>query len=117
EERIEFLLFWQGLRTYLGRSFVLLLISLLGFVVLIANAVFYLSSSATPLKIFGIVWLYAIYFWLSMQPYMLPLLVEQEDKRVRLVLRNSFFLALANVIPTFTVLLICGALFVASVAL
>jgi len=69
------------------------------------------------LRIFGILWLYATLIWLAMQIYMLPLLVEQEDKRLRLVLRNAFFLTVTNIIPTLTLFVICGALALLSIGL
>src|SRR5207237_10808634 len=77
----------------------------------------YLASELVPLKIFGIVWIYAIVLWLSMQTYLLPLLIEQDDKRVRLVLRNAFFLMMANIIPSLILLVVMAVLVVLSVAL
>jgi uncharacterized membrane protein YesL len=117
EERVEFSLFWEGLRTYWWKSLRLFLISLVGFVLLFINALFYLRSEIQILQLFGIVWLYAIYFWASMQIYQLPLLIEQDDKRLRLVLRNSFFLALSNFLTTLVVLVICTILTVLSLGL
>ncbi|TAK21040.1 MAG: hypothetical protein EPO26_16275 [Chloroflexota bacterium] len=100
DERVEFSLVWRGLREYWWPAAKLFGISVIGYALLIANAAFYLASDQIALKIFGIVWIYAIYFWTSMQMYQLPLLIEQDDKRVRLVLRNAFFLAFANVLDT-----------------
>jgi uncharacterized membrane protein YesL len=117
EERVEFSLFWDGLRTYLWKSIRLFLISLIGFSLLFVNAFFYLRSDVAALQLFGIVWLYAIYFWTSMQIYQLPLLIEQEDKRLWLVLRNSFFLSLSNFLTTFVVVVICTILTVISLGL
>jgi uncharacterized membrane protein YesL len=117
EERVEFALFWEGLRTYLGKSLALFLISTVGLFLLIANALFYLRSELTVLRIFGIVWLYAIVLWMSMQLYMLPLLIEQDDKRVRLVLRNAFFLAMANVVPSLILLVVLTVLVILSIGL
>src|SRR5207248_706167 len=74
------------------------------------------NSELLPLKIFGIVWLYAIVVWLAMQLYMMPLLIEQDDKRVRLVLRNSFFLTMAHILPTMILLVVLSILVVISVA-
>lgn len=110
EERVEFGLFWEGLRTYLRPALLLFLISFLGFLLLFSNAIFYLTSETTALRIFGILWLYAILIWFAMQIYMLPLLVEQEDKRLSLVLRNSFFLTISNAIPTLVLLVVCALL-------
>ncbi|HEY3080080.1 MAG TPA: hypothetical protein VGM69_09255 [Chloroflexota bacterium] len=117
EERVEFSLFWEGLRTYWWKALRLFLISMVGFVLLSVNALFYLRSETQILQLFGIVWLYAIYFWTSMQIYQLPLLIEQEDKRLRLVLRNSFFLALSNFGTTIVVVVICTVLTVISLGL
>jgi uncharacterized membrane protein YesL len=117
EERVEFALFWEGLRTYWWPATKLFVISFVGIVLLFVNALFYLRSEITALQIFGVVWLYAIYFWMSMQIYQLPLLVEQEDKRLRLVLRNSFFLSLSNFLPTLVVVVICTFLTVLSLGL
>jgi uncharacterized membrane protein YesL len=117
EERVEFSLFWEGLRTYLGKSLVLFLISTVGLFLLIANALFYLRSDLTPLRIFGIVWIYAVVLWMSMQVYMLPLLVEQDDKRIRLVLRNALFLTMANILPSLILLIVLSVLVILSIGL
>jgi uncharacterized membrane protein YesL len=117
EERVEFSLFWEGLRTYWWPATKLFVITIVGFYLLVINALFYLRSEITALQIFGVIWLYAIYFWMSMQIYQLPLLVEQEDKRLRLVLRNSFFLSLSNFLPTLVVVVICTFLTVLSLGL
>jgi uncharacterized membrane protein YesL len=117
EERVEFSLFWEGLRTYWRQALVLFLISAIGLLLLVVNALFYLRSESTPLRIFGIVWVYAIVVWMGMQIYQLPLLIEQDDKRIRLVLRNSLFLSMANVVPTLTLLIVCSVLTVLSLAL
>ena len=117
EERVEFSLFWEGLRTYWWPATKLFVITIVGFYLLVINALFYLRSEITALQIFGVIWLYAIYFWMSMQIYQLPLLVEQEDKRLRLVLRNSFFLSLSNFLPTLVVVVLCTFLTVLSLGL
>jgi uncharacterized membrane protein YesL len=106
EERVEFALVWEGLKRYWAKALLLYAISVLGFVLLIANAVFYLRSESQVLRIFGIVWIYATYVWLSMQIYMLPLLVEQESKRIWYVVRNAALLALDSPFVTFVLLLL-----------
>ena len=117
EERVEFSLFWEGLRTYWRSALVLFLLSGVGLMLLVANARFYLDSQYVPLKIFGVVWVYAIVLWLSMQIYLLPLLVEQDDKRLRLVLRNAFFLMMANILPTLVIFVVLTVLVILSIAL
>jgi uncharacterized membrane protein YesL len=117
EERVEFALFWEGARTYLGKSLLLFLISTVGLFLLIANALFYLRSDLTALRIFGIIWLYGIVLWMSMQLYMMPLLVEQDDKRLRLVLRNALFLTMANIVPSLILLVVLTVLVILSLGL
>ena len=117
EERVEFGLFWEGFRRYFWRALALFGIGSGGTFLLIANALFYLRSDLLPLRLFGIVWLYGIVVWLAMLVYMMPLLIEQDDKRVRVVLRNSFFLALANVFPTIVVLIVYIVLVLVSLGL
>jgi uncharacterized membrane protein YesL len=117
EERVEFSLFWEGLRTYLGRALALFAIAAVGLFLLIANALFYLRSDLTALRIFGIIWLYAIVLWLAMQMYALPLLIEQDDKRLRLVLRNALFLTMSNVLPSLILLVVLAVLVVLSIGL
>jgi uncharacterized membrane protein YesL len=117
EERVEFALFWEGLRTYLARSLLLFTISTVGLFLLIANALFYLRSDLTALRIFGIIWLYAIVLWMSMQIYIMPLLIEQDDKRIRLILRNALFLTMANVLPSLILIVVLTVLVVLSLGL
>ncbi len=106
EEHVDFSLFWEGLRRYWAKGLLLFAISVLGFVLLFANAAFYLRSDNQILRIVGIIWIYAIYVWLSMQIYMLPLLVEQQEKRIWYVVRNAALLALDSPLVTFVLLLL-----------
>lgn len=117
EERVEFSLYWEGLRTYWRPALVLFLLSGVGLMLLVANALFYLQSQIVPLKIFGIVWVYAIVLCLAMQLFLLPLLIEQEDKRLRLVLRNAFFLMMANIFPSLILFVVIAVLVLVSIAL
>lgn len=84
---------------------------------LVANALFYLNMDVAIVKVIGVIFLYAIVLWLAMQMYMMPLLVEQEDKRVRLVLRNAFFLTMAHIIPTLVIFVVLTVLVLVSVAI
>jgi len=117
EERVEFSLFWEGFRAYWRPALLLWLISGLGTVLLVANALFYLNMDVAIVKVIGVIFLYAIVLWLAMQMYMMPLLIEQEDKRVRLVLRNAFFLTMAHIIPTLVIFVVLTVLVLVSVAI
>ena len=86
-------MFWR-------KATLLFLISLGVTGILVVNMGFYFdrgqeSPIFTGVAVF-IGWVMVV--WLMMQPYMLPMLIEQEDKRVLIVLRNSLLLALDNIV-------------------
>ncbi|MGH7862307.1 MAG: hypothetical protein ACREOS_08720 [Candidatus Dormibacteraceae bacterium] len=115
EERVEFDLFWTGLKRLGKRSLVLLVIGLIGTVLLGVNLAFYLNSGIQVLHYLAILWFYVLILWLTMLMYMNPLLVEQQTKSYKLILRNSFVLALDNIIPSLLLLIVVVALSVASI--
>ena len=95
--------FFEGFRQYFVKSWQLALANLLVLAVTWANLVFYGQLDSPWLRYLRILLLYLLAFWLAMQMYTFPLLLEQEDKRLKLVLRNAAFLVLAD--PVFTVIL------------
>ena len=115
EERVEFELFWTGFKKLGRRSLVLLAISLVVTVLLGVNLAFYLNSSVQVLHYLAILWFYVIILWFTMMMYMNPLLVEQQTKSYKLILRNCFILALDNIIPSLLLLIVLVALSVASI--
>jgi uncharacterized membrane protein YesL len=106
DERVEFSLFWSGLRKYWLRGLALFAISVLGTIVVVGNVGFYLSSENQILRIIGIILLYVTYFWLTIQIYLMPLLIEQENKSLKLVFRNAALLAADNPFFTLVVFLV-----------
>lgn len=117
DERVEFDLFWSGLKTHWLRSLVLLGISVGGTILLVVNIVFYLNSSIQVLHYFAILWFYTLILWFMMLLYLNPLLIEQETKSYRLLLRNAFVLALDNIIPSLVLLVIVIALSAVSIGI
>lgn len=105
--------FFEGFRQYFVKSWQLALANLLVLAVTWANLVFYGQLNNSWLQYLRIPLLYLLAFWLAMQMYTFPLLLEQEDKRLKLVLRNAAFLVLADLV--FTVIL--AVLLLAAVAL
>jgi len=106
EERVEFALVWEGLRRYWAKALLLWAIGVGGLAMLVGNVAFYLSRDSTVLNIFGFVWIWAIVVWLSMQLYVLPLLVEQHDKKLRFIYRNAAILAVDNPFTSLSLLVI-----------
>jgi hypothetical protein len=74
-ETPDFAVFGQGLRRWWKRTLVMYVIggALLGG--LIFNTIFYMSVTAGMLQAISVLWVYAIIFWLTLQAYLLPLLV------------------------------------------
>jgi uncharacterized membrane protein YesL len=117
EERVEFELFWTGLRTYWRRSLALLAIAVVVAAVLGVNIVFYFLTESTILRVFAILWVYAMALWFIMVLYMNPLLIEQENKSIKLILRNAFVLALDNLIPSLVLLIVLVLVSVLSIGI
>ena len=44
---------------------------------------------------------YLVLIWSGAQLYLFPLLIEQQDKRIRLIFKNALFLTLKNMTFTF----------------
>jgi uncharacterized membrane protein YesL len=105
------------LRELWWRSLVLSLIGVVGTAILGVNIYFYLNSSAEILHLFAILWLYALIFWVMMLLYMGPLLVEQQNKGFRLIVKNAFLLCLDNLPTSAVILIVLIALSVVSILL
>lgn len=117
DERVDFDLFWAGLRAYWRKSLALFGIALVMLVLLGVNLYFYLTSATTWMHYLAILWFYAGVVWLIMVTNMAPLLVEQEDKGIRLILRNAFLLALDNAIPSLVILIVLIAISALSIGI
>ncbi len=100
DEILHFSFFWEGLRMFWRKATYIFLISLGVAGILLVNMGFYFDRGQENVIFTGVAvfigWVTVV--WLMMQPYMLPMLIEQEDKRILIVLRNSLLLALDNII-------------------
>ena len=115
DERVEFSVFWEGLRLYWKRSLYLCLISIGGVALVLVNIVFYFSRQEQILGAVGMIFIWVLVIgWLPMQMYAMPLLMEQESKSIRLVIRNSAVLALGN--PGFSLVLFVLIVILAAVS-
>lgn len=106
EERVEFDLFWAGLRRYWKKSLVLFGIAVAMLILLGVNLFFYLTNGLAWMHYLAILWFYGILVWLVMLTSMSALLVEQEDKGIKLILRNALLLGLDNAIPSIVILVV-----------
>ena len=117
EERVEFDVVWAGLRAYWRRSLALLAICIFMVALLAVNLSFYLTSSVPILHFIAILWLYAIVLWAMMMMYLNALLVEQEDKSIRLILRNSLLLTVDNIVPSIVLFIVLVLLSLVSIGI
>lgn len=102
ERRVYFSDFIQGMRRYFFRSLLLLLANLLLFALLLTNLLFYLYNpwQLTILRYAALMWAYGLLLWVEMQLYALPLLMEQDNKSILIVLRNAALLVMSD--PLYT---------------
>ena len=100
QQLLDFGYFWTGLRQYAARSALLFGIGIFGVLLMLFNLTFYVTSPNEYVKLLAIVFLYVLYFWLSMQVYILPLLIERKNKSALFILKNAALVALDN--PGFT---------------
>lgn len=75
DETPEFSLFWRGLRMLWKRTIVMYLIGAGVLGGLVFNMMFYMGTPGA-LQAVAILWVYAMIYWLTMQAYLLPLLVQ-----------------------------------------
>ena len=74
-ETPEFAVFWQAVRRWWKRTLIMYVIGAVVFGGLIFNTTFYMSVTTGLLQAVAILWVYAIIYWLTIQAYLLPLLV------------------------------------------
>lgn len=128
----DFGVFWASLRRWWRRGLAMFAISAFVLVALVFNTWFYVSVTEGWLQAVSVLWLYAILFWITLQAYLVPLLIASEepepnaatargaDERagpeavagplpLRSLYRRAAILTLAN--PIFSLLLLAGAVF------
>jgi len=76
EETPEFSIFWSTIKMLWKRTLVMFLIGAGVFGGLLFNTSFYMQVSTGLLQAVAILWFYAIIYWLTLQGYLLPLLVH-----------------------------------------
>ncbi|HOG46924.1 MAG TPA: DUF624 domain-containing protein [Anaerolineae bacterium] len=107
-------LFFAGFRKHFFRSWLLALLNVVVLAMLWANASFYGQMLQPPWAalVQGLCVGLTV-MWCLIQLYVFPMLLEQEEPRLLLALRNAAFLAFASPITT----LVLGALLAVSVVL
>jgi uncharacterized membrane protein YesL len=105
EKRIEFGYFWEGLKSYLGRSWAIAgVLLVLGVILAIDVWFFFERLDNTAFLVMFLVSLWAVVFWVAIQVYLYPLMVSQDDKRLLLIFKNAALLTLAY--PLFSLIIL-----------
>jgi uncharacterized membrane protein YesL len=112
--------YFEGFRRYFWKAWGLALLNILVAAMIFANVRFYAPGTA-PFDINPnlSLWIRALFvgtalLWLFIQMYPMALLLEQEDQRLRVALRNAAVLLIAN--PGFTIVLLLLLLVVAAIS-
>ena len=94
-----------------------MLINLAVGLIIAVDLLFYQEQSADWAQILRIAFIGLALLWLVIQFYAIPYLMEQEDKSMRIALRNALFTLLAAPGYTLVVSLIAGVIVVLSIRL
>jgi len=112
--------YFEGFRRYFWKAWGLALLNILVITIAITNLRFYTPGNA-PFEIhptlslwIRALWMAVAFLWLTLQMYPLALLLEQEDQRLRVALRNTVVIFIAN--PGFTLVLAALLLIVAVIS-
>jgi len=115
-KRVDMSFFWEGARTHVGKGVLLFLIIILAPPLILFSFSFYLQGGGWQL-LFAVVMGWLLLFGLMAAQYFYPLFWQQDKPSLRLILRNSFVLALRH--PLYSILMVFFqiALFVLSIVL
>lgn len=81
---------WRGIRLYFWKSWWWAAVNILAYGLVAVNFLFYGGFETAWSVWIRIVILIVGFFWTCLQLYTFPMLIEQEDKRIRVALRNSY---------------------------
>ena len=112
--------YFEGFRRYFFKAWGLALLNILVMVIVVTNVRFY-APDVAPFEInstlsawIGGFFIAAGFLWLVLQLYPMAALLEQEDQRLRVALRNSVVFFITN--PGFTIVLALLLLLIAIVS-
>lgn len=92
--------FWHGFRTLAGPAWRWALLNVGALVVLAVNLLFYGAIETTAGRVLFWFWVVVGTNWLILQGYVFPLLLLQEQPRIRTALRNALVIAIRHPVRT-----------------
>lgn len=99
--RVESAFFWEGARSAFGKSLLLLGINALMIIGVVVNIEWYRRLGTNWSPIVSIMWVWILIIVLMAGQFFFPLLWQQDEMRIKMVLRNAFILALRHPLYTF----------------
>jgi len=96
--------FWQGLRQYFWQSYKFFGIWAAVLVLLIFNIVFYFQYTTTTLRYLSFLWFSLAVMWVTILPYLFPVILETDPPSVKNVFRNTFIITFSHPVYTFSLL-------------
>lgn len=84
------LVYWKGVKSYIGPSYIWGIINLVVAFLFSVNIWFYNEVSWSFAPYLRIVFIVAAFFWIAVQLYTFPFMLEQENPSFKTALRNSF---------------------------
>ena len=101
EKRVNFADFWDGMRQYFWRSYLILGGWAVIMMLLLFNVYFYFQNTEGIIRYLSFLWVSLSLIWLSILPYLLPLMLETEPPALLAVYRNAYILTFSRPLYTF----------------
>jgi hypothetical protein len=95
---------WRGMQRYAWVSYRWALVNIAAAAIFVVCFSFYGAAGGTLGVFIQALFAVAGLVWIAVQFYVWPFLIEQENKRLRIALKNALFLTLAN--PAYTFILL-----------
>ena len=105
EKRVSFADFWDGMRQHFWRSYLVLGSWAVLMAVLLFNVQFYFLYTQNVIRYVSFLWFSLALIWLSILPYLLPLMLETEPPALLTIYRNALILAFSLPLYTFFLLI------------
>ena len=93
-----------ALRTLWKPAAVLYVSSLLFFIIIVANVIFYAALRMPFSPFLELLWIYLLFTWLVLQIYLYPMLMTVKEPTITLIYRNSLVLAFRKPVSSLVML-------------
>ncbi len=112
-KRVDMGFFWDGAKQHFWQGWFTLLLLIIAPIALLLNIRFYMGMDGW-LQFAAFLWAWALFFFILFAQYLFPLMWQQDEPRMGLMLRNALILMLRN--PLYSILMILFMLVLAVVS-